>query len=106
MNDFITKYGLLDLARVLRLILFIFAGLFVMIDGVALWPLYVLLCLLFPKTLERIFAANLYSKRFGEEDFIAAIYVFANFALFYLLIRMDSLAGALDAVVAINKNLF
>ena len=59
MNDFVTKYGLLDLVRVFRLILFIFAGLFVMIDGVALWPIYVLICLFLPKTLERIFATDL-----------------------------------------------
>ena len=103
MNDFVKKYGLIDLLRTLRLILFILAGLFLLVDGVVLWPFYVLLCLLLPKTLGRILSVNLYSKRFGVEDVYFAIYVLAHFGFFYLAIRKDAFEGVLQAVEAIRQ---
>ena len=106
MYDFVTRFGLLDLLRVLRLFVFLFAGLFVMVDGTMLWPLYILIVVLLPQTTERILKVSIYSKRFGIEDILITLYVFAHFVLFYLLIRTDTLSGVLDAVVAINKNIF
>ena len=74
------------LLRNLRLVMFLLAGLFVMLDSVVLWPLYILIAALLPQTTERILHVDIYSKRFGVEDIFLLLYVLVNCLLLYLVI--------------------
>ena len=74
------------LLRNTRLVIFLLAGLFVMVDGAVLWPLYILIASLLPQTTERILKFDIYWKRFGIEDLFITLYVGVNLLLWYLLV--------------------
>ena len=74
------------LLKNLRLVIYLLTGLFVMLDGVVLWPLYIFFVVFLPQTTERMLKVDIYSKRFGVEDIFLVFYVLANFALFYLIV--------------------